>query len=76
MTLEVKKSTQFKINEIVILTKAGPIDISGIFEEINIFDSLMMPVMSGNILIKDSVGLSGKLIFDGSESILIDIVKD
>jgi hypothetical protein len=75
MTIEVKKSTQFKINEIVIMTKAGPIDISGIFEEINIFDSVMMPVMSGNVLIKDSVGLSGKLLFDGSESILIDIVK-
>ena len=75
MTIEVKKSTQFKINEIVIMTKAGPIDISGIFEEINIFDSIMMPVMSGNVLIKDSVGLSGKLLFDGSESILIDIVK-
>jgi hypothetical protein len=75
MTIEVKKSTQFKINEIVVMTKAGPIDISGIFEEINIFDSIMMPVMSGNVLIKDSVGLSGKLLFDGSESILIDIVK-
>jgi len=75
MTIEVTKSTQFKINEIVIMTKVGPIDISGIFEEINIFDSLMMPVMSGNILIKDSIGLSGKLLFDGSESILIDIVK-
>jgi hypothetical protein len=75
MTLEVKKSTQFKINELVIATKAGNIDIANIYEEINLFDSLFVPVMSGNIMIKDSVGLSGKLIFDGSESILIDIVK-
>lgn len=76
MTLEVKKSTQFKVNELVIVTKAGNIDIASIYEELNIFDSLMMPVMSGTILIKDSIGLSGKLLFDGSESILIDIAKD
>jgi hypothetical protein len=75
MSFGVRDSTQFKINEIVIVTKAGNIDISAMYEEINIFDSLFMPVMSGKILIKDSVGLSGKLIFDGSESILIDIVK-
>jgi hypothetical protein len=74
--LSVRKSTQFKINELVIVTKAGKIDISAIYEEINIFDSLLMPVMSGNILITDSIGLSSKLIFDGSESLLIDIVKD
>jgi len=75
MSFEVNKSTQFKIKEIVIVTKAGSIDISGIFEEINIFDSILMPVISGNVLIKDSIGLSGKLFFDGSESILIEIVK-
>lgn len=76
MTLTVKKSTQFKVNEIVIITKAGPIEISKIFEEINLYDSMLMPVMSGNILIKDSIGLSGKLLFDGSETILIDVTKD
>ena len=70
------KSTQFKINELVIVTKAGPIDISVIYEEINIYDSLFLPVMSGNILIRDAAGLSGSLLFDGSESILIDIAKD
>jgi len=76
MSFSVKKSTQFKINELVIMTKAGPIDVSQIFEELNLFDSILMPVTSGSILIRDSVGLSGKLLFDGSESILIDIAKD
>lgn len=76
MSFSVKKSTQFKINELVVVTKAGSIDISGIYEELNLYDSLLLPVMSGNILIRDSVGLSGKLLFDGSESILIDIAKD
>lgn len=76
MSLSMSKSTQFKINELVIVTKAGPIDISVIYEEINIYDSLFLPVMSGNILIRDAAGLSGSLLFDGSESILIDIAKD
>ena len=34
MTLEVKRSTQFHINELVLVTKSGNIDISAIFEEI------------------------------------------
>jgi hypothetical protein len=76
MSFEVKQSTQFKINELVIVTKAGPIDISGIFEELNIFDSVLVPVINGTLLVKDSIGLSGRLLFDGSESLLIDIAKD
>lgn len=73
---EIKKSTQFHINELVLVTKGGNIDISRIYEEINIYDSLLSPVMTGSILVKDANGLSTKLIFDGSESILINISKD
>jgi len=76
MSFGVNKSTQFKINELVIVTKAGSIDVTAIYEELNIYDSMLMPVMSGNIMLTDSVGLSGKLLFDGSESILINIAKD
>ena len=76
MSLEVKKSTDFKVNELTLVTKAGSIDITSIFEEINIYDSMFLPVISGTIMIRDSVGLSGKLLFDGSESILMDISKD
>ena len=76
MSFELKKSTQFQINELVIVTKGGNLDISGIYEEINIFDSILMPVMNGKILIKDSIGLTGRLLFDGSETLLIDIAKD
>jgi hypothetical protein len=76
MSFELKDSGQFKVNEIIIVTKAGSIDITAIYSELNIYDSLLLPVMSGSILITDSVGLSGKLLFDGSEAILIDITKD
>jgi hypothetical protein len=76
MSLVINQSTQFEINKLVINSKYGPIDVSAIFEELNIFDSVFVPCMSGNILIKDSVGLSNRLMFDGSEFIDIDIVKD
>ena len=76
MTLPILNSTQYKIEEVIIVTKSGKINISGIFTEINIFDSLLMPVMSGNIMIRDSLNLSGQLFFDGSESLLISIKKD
>lgn len=69
------KSTSFEIKELAIVTKAGKVDIRDIYGELNIFDSVLVPVMSGNILIQDSIGLSNKLVFDGSEVILIDIGK-
>ena len=76
MSLEIKDSGQFKVNEIIVVTKAGPIDITSIYIELNVHDSLLLPAMSGSVLIVDSIGLTGKLLFDGSESILINISKD
>ena len=76
MSLSVKDSSQFKINEVSIVTKLGLFDITSVFIELNLFDSIFMPVMSGNILITDSVGMSSRFLFDGSETILIDIGKD
>jgi hypothetical protein len=71
-----QQASKFSLNELSIVTKTGKLDISKIYEEINIFDSLLTPVMSGSIIINDSIGLSPKLIFDGSEVILIDIGKN
>jgi hypothetical protein len=73
--MEINNSNQFKVNELIIVTKAGKIDITALYEEINIFDSILMPVISGNILVRDAVGLSSILLFDGSESVLMDISK-
>ena len=66
MTLDVNQSTQFEIRELTLVVKGGSIDITKVFEEINLYDSLFLPVISGNILIRDSIGLSGKLLFDVS----------
>lgn len=78
MTEKIKllKSTQFQIVEMVLVTKGGKIDISGLCKEINIFDTMFLSVMSGNIFINDSIGISSKLLFDGSESLLMHIKKD
>lgn len=76
MDLTVSNASQFKVKEIVLVTKAGSIDITSIFAEINIFDSLFMPVITGNIVIIDSIGLSSRIFFDGSESILLHLSKD
>jgi hypothetical protein len=75
MNNTLQDSLQFKVKKVSIVSKGGEVDVSAIYDEINIFDSLFMPMMSGNILVTDSVGLSKVLNFDGSEVILISIEK-
>lgn len=75
MTFELFKSTQFLVKEIIIVTKKGLIDITNLYEEINLYDSIFMPVSSGNILIKDAVSLARGLMFDGSDVLLLEIHK-
>ena len=36
--MDINNTNQFKVNELVVVTKAGKIDITAIYEEINIFD--------------------------------------
>ena len=71
-----QQASKFSLNELSIVTKTGKLDISKIYEEINVFDSVLTPIMSGSVIINDSIGLSSKLIFDGSEVLLINIGKD
>ena len=75
MSFQIKEPTQFKIKDISIISKFGKFDISSLFVELNIFDSVLMPCMSGNIALKDSVGLSKRLLFDGSEYLTVNISK-
>jgi hypothetical protein len=74
-SLNIKQSTDFRINELCLLTKGGKVKLNEIYEEINIYESMLAPCISGNILIRDAVGLTSKLLFDGTESLLIDIDK-
>ena len=76
MALTLTQSTQFKIKELSLVTKLGVVNLANLYQEINIFDSMFMPCMKGDILINDSIGLANKLILDGSEYIIISISKD
>ena len=71
----VQNSLQFHIHELKIVTKAGVSDISSMFEEISIFDSIYKPCIDGKIQIYDSIGFSSKLSFDGSEKLIVKLSK-
>lgn len=76
--MAVFQSTQFEIRKLAIASKNGTqgFDVRAIFEELNLFDSMLMPAMSGNIVIRDAIGFASKINFDGSEYLEVDIIKD
>ena len=68
------QSTAVTIDDLTILLPDGTkFNINGIFQEINIYESLLTPCITGNVLITDAVGFSKTLKFDGSEKLLLDI---
>ena len=75
MTIKISETTEYNIKKLSISSKVGEYDLSGMFDELNIFDSLLNPCMSGNILVRDSLGLLEKIFLDGSEFINIQITK-
>jgi hypothetical protein len=76
MDIDYFKSTGFRIRELKISTKDGTkLDITQLYEELNIFDSIFQPCLSGNILMKDSNGLIHNLLLDGNEFLLVNIGK-
>lgn len=76
MDIDYFKSTGFRIRELKISTKDGTqLDITQLYEELNIFDSIFQTCLSGNILIRDSSGLIHNLLLDGNEFLLINIGK-
>lgn len=70
-----RQSTDFKIEELFLVSKFGKYNLQGMFEELNIYDSMLTPCSSGNILIVDAIGLTQKLLFDGTEYLLVNITK-
>ena len=65
----------YRIKKLSLLTKAGEIDITKIFDVINIHDSIFSPCMTGSVVITDSRGLLRETHLDGTESIDIEIEK-
>lgn len=75
MKQDLREADQYKIKEIFIMGKEGPIDIQNLFEEINLYDSIFLPVTSGNIIITDTIRLTDILRFDGTEVISLYLTK-
>jgi len=77
--MQINQSTQFKIHALTINLKDGDknasYDIREVFGELNIYDTIFLSSISGNIYINDSIGLLNKFVFDGSEIISIKIGK-
>lgn len=70
-------ATDYLIEEMVLYsleTKTG-FDISSMMEELNIFDSIFNTSISGNIVIRDSVGLIEKLPIVGNETLNVRLTK-
>ena len=67
--------TDFDIQRLDLVTKFGSVDLRGMFEEINLYDSMLAPCATGNMLIVDAIGLSQKLLLDGTEYLLVEIDK-
>lgn len=51
------------------------IDVRGLFQEINIYENMFYPCITGSILIHDGIGLNRKVRFDGTEYIFINVTK-
>lgn len=65
----------YTIKKLSLLTKAGELDITRIFDAINIHDSIFSPCITGSIIISDSLGLTRETHYDGTESLDIEIEK-
>lgn len=76
MTMNIESTLQYEINKLNLITHAGVFDLRSIFTEINIFDHILLPCMSGNILLTDATSINSNFVLDGSEFIEIDISKE
>jgi hypothetical protein len=73
---ELNQTTDYKIILLSMVGSDGTLhDLRNIFVELNIYDTVLFPSVSGNIIITDAVGLVNKLKFDGSEVLLISMGK-
>lgn len=75
MALSLTQTTQFKIKELTLISKLGEINITNIYQEINIFENVFVPNITGDIVINDAVGLADRLVLDGSEFVKMQISK-
>jgi hypothetical protein len=70
-------ATDYQVQSIVLysLISNDGIDITNLMEELNIFDSIFSTSVSGNIIIRDSIGLIEKLPLAGNETLSVLLIK-
>jgi hypothetical protein len=76
MSFGITNTSQYDIRTLNVVTKYGVFDIRAVYSELNIFDSILQPCISGNILVIDSLGLNHTFQFDGTEFLKIEASKD
>lgn len=74
---ELLSATDYIVNQIVVssLATGRTIDITHLMEELNLYDSIFSSSITGNIVLRDSIGLLYQLPVVGNESISIELVK-
>jgi hypothetical protein len=72
-----EQSTKFVIKQLYVVAPDGSkYDLSDVYQELNLFDNLFMPCVSGNIQVTDAVDFGGKLqLFKGNRKLKIIIDK-
>jgi hypothetical protein len=70
--------SQFEVKTMAIFSpnKNISVDVSSIYEELNIYDSVLFNTISGNIFIADAIGSLKGFDFDGSEYLKIELSKE
>lgn len=73
----VTQTSQFSIKQLHLILPGVDtrFDLSAVFQELNLFDNIFVPCVSGNIQISDAVDLLEKFKFDGNEKIKVQIDK-
>ena len=73
----ISQATDFSIKELSLALYTGEVyDISQVFDELNLYDNIFSPCISGSILLVDSNDIGEKLKFDGSNVAKIRIKID
>ncbi len=72
------ESTQIGVKKLSISSDVYPegFDLTNLYQEINLYDNMFFPCMTGNVVLGDSVGLVDKLQLNGSEYITMVLYKD
>lgn len=78
MTTSIVQSSEFEIKSLVVVSPKTntEVDVRAIFEEINIYDSVLLNSISGNIIIVDSIGILKGFEFDGSQYLVMEMSKN